>query len=419
MSEPACTVTVFDNAMHPVGEVGDYNSLSSEFARNAAGKGTIEVSGTNPVVFARLQQHTYDTVPVIIETDRPGEAPLRWTGWVSSTELKGEYNNPIVTATLTHSWDLLHHVLAWPQPYALIEAQVPAYDFQIGPVCTVLVHYLQANIVDRLHMPAIVLAPPSPDLSPWINLAARMTYLSDLVATAVKDVDVTVLCDMWMPGDAPIPGHTLTRATLVWSVVPSVSRPSVLFLDSAGETSDASVTATAQTAYSIVAGGKSPEVVNQLLVNYFGGLIGPWLADMFLAWNLYVDGPRHAAAGEYGPPELLVAAGTLAWTTDILQAGIQGLFDSAGKVAAKFTFPDGLSGRTFGTDFGLGDIIGAELWGVTYTEPLQSVTVTDDRTTGLVLKMAVGSSEATEDPVLKIVRRVQNLIKNVQALANS
>lgn len=425
VSEARCTVTVCDTAMRPLGEVGDYNSCQVEFKRNDVGQGTLEVPKSNPLALAlrpRAADGSRPTVPVIVDIEVGPDGArkvLRWPGLVMSCSTKGDVDNPIVTATLAHYWEILKHMLAWPNPALDVLAQAPAFDFQSGPVASVLAHYIRGN-AQRLGIPVVVINPPNPDTSPPINLAARMTNVADLVTKAMKDVDWTLTCTLWLPGDDAIPGYSsIADPTLVFETVPMTAKASVFFSDLAGEVSGAEVVDTAQTAYTVVGGGKSPDVVNQLLVNLLGGFIGGLLANYFLAFNLYVDATKKAAAGVFGLPEVFVAAGTQAFTTDILQAGIQGLFDTSGKTRATFNVLDNLSGRTFGIDYGLGDQVAVELWGDTYTEPVQSVVFKDDRSGGLTSTIACGLGEATEEPLLKVVRRVKDLIANVQSIISS
>lgn len=424
-TEARMTVTVCDNQMLGQGEIGDYSDCQVEFKRNDAGAGTLAVPYSNPLaqlLRPRRPDGTRPTVPVIVDIEvGPPNAvgvrqTLRWPGLVMSSSLKGDVDNPIITATLVHYWEILKHMQAWPNPALDVLVQAPAFDFQIGPVATVFAHYIRAN-AQRLGIPVVVINPAAPDLSPIINLAARMTTISDLVTKAIKDVDWTVTCTLWLPGDPPIPGYaSITNPTIVFQTVPMVSRPGVFFSDTTGEAFGAEVVDTAQTAHTVIGGGKSPDVVNQLLVNLLGGFIGGLLANYFLAFNLYVDAVKKAAAGVYGLPEVFVAAGTQAFTTNILQAGIQGLFDTSGKTRATFSVLDNLSGRTFGIDYGLGDQVAAELWGEVHTEPVQSVVFKDDRSTGLTSTIACGLGEATEVPLLKVVRRLQDLVANVQSL---
>jgi len=428
VSEPRCTVTVCDIAMRPLGEVGDYSDCQVEFKRNDVGTGTLAVPYSNPLaplLRPVRSDGTRPTVPVIVDLEvGPPNAvgvrqTLRWPGLVMSSSLKGDVDNPVVTATLAHYWEILKHMQAWPNPSLNVFVQAPAFDFQVGPVATVLAHYIRGN-AQRLGIPLVVIAPPSPDLSPPISLAARMTTVADLVAKAVKDVDWTVTCTLWLPGDPPIPGYgSITDPTLVFQTVPMVARPGVFFSDTTGEAFGAEVVDTAQTAHTVIGGGKSPDVVNSLLTQFAGGFLGGLLANYFLAFNLYVDTVKKAAAGVYGLPEVFVAAGTQAFTTDILQAGIQGLFDTSGKTRATFNVLDNLPGRTFGVDYGLGDQVAAELWGEVHTQPVQSVVFKDDRSGGLTSTIACGLGEATEEPLLKVVRRVKDLITNVQSLTSA
>lgn len=424
-SEPRCTVTVCDTAMRPLGEVGDYESCQVEFKRNDAGTGTLSVPYDNPLaplLRPSRPDGTRPTVPVIVDVEvGPEDArqTLRWPGLVMSSSIKGDADNPVITATLVHYWEILKHMLAWPNAGTDILAQAPAFDFEVGPVASVIAHYIRGN-AQRLGIPVVVINPPTPDPSPIINLAARMTTIADLVTKAMKDVDWTVLCTLWLPSDPPIPGYaSITNPTIVFQTVPMVSKPGVFFSDTTGEAFGAEVVDTAQSAHTVVGGGKSPDVVNQLLVNLLGGLIGGLLANYFLAFNMYIDAVKKAAAGVYGLPEVFVAAGTQAFTVDILQAGMQGMFDASGKTRATFTVADNLDGRTFGIDYGLGDQVVAELWGDTYTEPVQSVVFKDDRSAGLTSTIACGLGEATEVPVLKLVRRVKELATNVQSLIST
>jgi hypothetical protein len=350
------------------------------------------------------------------------------------------------------------------------------------------------NLLEMLLTP-IVVVPTNAifDTSPWVSFSGRMDQLSTLIAQVVKDTGITVTMQLWLPGDPQPPGLLvpLQVPTIVMDAKSNlnVTGPTGTFLDGIlqdtvdlgtsvlGQVLDPflnpnseyapqginiaptigvnfvqpwvvltddprsgllqySVKARHALAHTIVAGGKSPQWLNDLLnlvasfaiqtLSIIIGISGipsdlfdGTIDDVLLAFQNVENGRRRIDLGPYGFPEYFCQTGSSAYTLDTWFAMKNAMWDSRGLYTYQWTMYNGYP-YTVGVDIHVGQMASFANRGLLYTDYVDSVVYTDDRSTRLgKLEITVGDGQLVEGPIPKLYRKLVEFEKAFQIITLS
>lgn len=189
-------------------------------------------------------------------------------------------------------------------------------------------------------------------------------------------------------------------------------------------------------AYTVVGGGKSPQWIDDLLnitaswaIDAITTLIGisgipddlfnGIIDDVILAFQQIENGQRRLDLGPYGFPEYFVQTGCSAYTLDEWFALEGAMWDTRGLYTYQWTWLNGFP-YTLGVDIFVGGLASFANRGQLYTDWIDSVVYTDDRTTRVGrLEVTVGDGAFVENPVAKIYRKLVNAEKAFQILTLS
>lgn len=341
----------------------------------------------------------------------------------------------------------------------------------------------------------IVVVPTDPifDASPWVSFSGRMDQCSTLIEQVCKDTGTNVTMTLWLPGDPQPQGLLvpLTQATIVMDATDNlnVTGPTGTFLDGIlqdtvdlnnsvlGETLDPflnpnnayapqginiapeigvnfvqpwvvltddprsglleySVKGRHPLAFTVVAGGKSPQWINDLLNiaaswaidaittaigisgipdDLFNGIID----DLILAFWQAENGSRRLDLGPYGFPEYFCQTGSSSYTLDSWFAMQNAMWDTRGLYTYQWTFYNGYP-YEIGVDIFVGQMASFANRGLLYTDFVDSVVYADDRGTRLgKLEVTVGDGQFVENPVAKLYRKLVNFEKAFQIITLS
>ena len=331
------------------------------------------------------------------------------------------------------------------------------------------------------------------DTSPWVSFSGRMDQVSTLIEQVCKDTGITVTMQLWLPGDPQPAGlrATLTQATIVMDAKSNlgVTGPTGTFLDGIlqdvvdleasvlGEvlapflnpnsayapqginiapslgvnfvqpwvvlTDDSrsgllqySVKGRHALAHTVVAGGKSPQWLNDLLnlvasfaiqtLSIIIGISGipsdlfdGTIDDVILAFFQSENGRRRIALGPYAFPEYFCQTGASAYTLDAWFAMQNAMWDTRGLYTYQWTFYNGYP-YTLGVDLHIGQMASFANRGLLYTDYIDSVVFTDDRSTRLgKLEITVGDGQFMESPIAKLYRKLVEFEKAFQIITLS
>lgn len=261
---------LFDRTYNEINEVNDHIDLKLSKPRLALPTGTLTLKGTDPLVDYVLQCDT-TTIPFVWD-----KGAVRWSGRidVAHDRLKDGINT--VECELIHDRVWLDRILAWPDPWAPILAQVPFREWWgIGPAITVmktliaeqalriqtglweLVNNLGSlnpdvrawfgtllmqnnlslnDLMQAVTTPiAVVFTDPLFDTSPWIEIDGRMDTVWKLMQQQLEDNGLYVDVNVWLPGEPQPAGMIipLQVATIVVDIKDRANRTgfSGTFLD--------------------------------------------------------------------------------------------------------------------------------------------------------------------------------------------
>jgi hypothetical protein len=372
-------VTVYDKAYNKVGSINGYVSLSVSHDWNAVGAGTLIISEHDPLAGALLACNT-SVVPI-----RVASVNGLWTGRVGHAELSGPVGAGTVTATLVDDWAWFRALLAWPDPTQPLTSQPASSDVTNVPIDTAVKGYISAN-AQREGIPLYVVPAPSPDPSPPVNLSARFTPIDELCTVPLTMNNRTLTIGMWLPGDPQLAGTTLTSPTLVVDIVRSQDNPRITWTDTFGGVTSRTVTVTAPTAVTALAGG-----AGALAARYF---------------TTVTDQLAFTNQGNFAFREVFVNASDQAIADRVNQAATASLDNhNAGLAAYSFGVLDG-NPWAYGRDYHLGDIGGASLAGVEVRQRITRVTESDDATKGYQVQPILGATSSTETANIAVLRAV-------------
>ena len=350
------------------------------------------------------------------------------------------------------------------------------------------------NLLEMLLTP-IVVVPTNAifDTSPWVSFSGRMDQVSTLIEQVCKDTGINVTMQLWLPGDPQPPGLLvpLTNPTIVMDAKSNlgVTGPTGTFLDGIlqdvvdlgssvlGQVLDPflnpnsayapqginiaptigvnfvqpwvvltddprsgmlqySVKGRTPLCHTIVAGGKSPQWINDLLnlvasfaiqtlsiiigisgipTDLFNGVID----DVLLAFFMSENGKRRIALGPYAFPEVFCQTGSSAYTLDGWFAMQNAMWDSRGLYTYQWTFYNGYP-YTLGVDIHVGQMASFANRGLLYTDYVDSVVFTDDRSSRVgKLEITVGDGQFVESPIAKLYRKLVQFEKAFQIITLS
>ena len=189
-------------------------------------------------------------------------------------------------------------------------------------------------------------------------------------------------------------------------------------------------------AFTVIGGGKSPQWLDDLLNiasswaidaittiigisgipdDLFDGIID----DVILAFQQIENGTRRLQMGPYGFPEFFVQTGSSAYTLDEWFALEGAMWDTRGLYTYQWTFLNGYP-YEIGVDLFVGQLASFACRGKLYTDWVDSIVYTDDRTTRLGrLEVTVGDGQFVENPVAKLYRKMVNFEKAFQIVTLS
>ena len=377
-----------------------YTSLElNQEAGFTAATGQITVTADHPLA-SRLMQASSDVVPITARA--PGG--WTWTGRVDSYDASGRPGREMLNLQLVDDKRLLH-IPAWPSTRTPLEMQLKR-DYQVGRLRTVATHYISENLA-RVGTPAYVML-PTLDNSPIVDVAAKMTYLDDLLGDLIDKHDHTIVCRMWWPGQ-PFPagkmaalvdrsvmarqvhltaarvdaavnprGRRIAEPTvpgLIVSVEPARNRQHVRFSSNGRDVQEFKLTGRTPGPRTAIVGGKSDDWVNELIgmaidaaaqaillaLGSAAGPIGTIIAggianiiinemtDTLIAYQQRTDVQGKAALGPFAPTESFTSSSAGAYTFDTSALAERQLMEDEGGQAIEITIADGVS-KVLGDD---------------------------------------------------------------------
>lgn len=375
--------------------IPDYQSCSVTWQRLGVGTGTLTTPERGPAVEA-LQARDFP-VPFVISA--PGYP--RWSGraqHVESEVTTGRVGQMSITLVSDRTW--LQHLLAAPVPSSPWSSQTAEHDTRTGPLVTVAKAYITANVArlaaenagQRLGAPPIAVVPVAgADGSPVVTLKARNQTLADLLTESLRAAGYDLTVDMWLPGDPPRAGLQLSTPTLVVDVVRGRDQHYVNFRDTLGGLTKRTVTVTHPQAMSVLVQGpgeKTERVFRKV-----------WAAD-----------ERPATLGRWGYPEATLDATDVdaADTATLDRRGRDRLAELAGTVSVALELDDR---RPWSAgpqaDYWVNDTVRATFTGVTSTDVIERLTLSDSGTG--VLRASPQFGQAAESPDRQLAAAVAQL----------
>lgn len=350
------------------------------------------------------------------------------------------------------------------------------------------------NILDMLMTP-IVVVPTNPifDTSPWVSFSGRMDSCSTLIEQVCKDTGTNVTVQLWLPGDpqpaglvvplhlptivvdatdnlnvtgptgtfldgilqvavdletstlgtvlAPFLNPTAAYAPQGINIAPSVGvnfvQPWVVLTDDErGPLMEYSIKGRTPLAHTVVAGGKSPQWINDLLnilvswaieaITMAIGIMGipsdlfdGTIDDVILAFWQAENGQRRRDLGPYAWPEFFCQTGSSAYTLDSWFSMQGAMWDTRGLYTYQWSFLNGFP-YTLGVDIFVGQLASFASRGRLYTDFVDSVVFTDNRTTRVgKLEVTVGDGQFVENPIAKLYRKLVGFEKAFQVITLS
>lgn len=371
--------------------------LSEEFGA-VAGAGTITFPATHKLA-SRVMQASQDVVPITASTDDGWE----WTGQIKNPVAEGKPGAETITAELICDKNHIFNVLAWPSPRTGLGLQ-GKFDYEVGPLRTVVTHYLAENLA-RVGLPCYVMLPPPriEDKSPTIDVAAKMQPLGELLQPFLEQYEYNLTVRMWWPGKPFPEGKVIalpaglpqierfnrvtlgnldntfnpkgkpkwapTTPGLVISVDPVRNREHVRFSTSGRGIEHFRLSGKSPGAVESIAGGKADDWVNELInlsidsavqgiLVALGSTAGPagavigaavgnilkdQLHDIVLSYQAREDVQRKAQMGPFAPPEVFTSSSAGAFTFDTSALNERALLENAGGQTVEIVLTNGVA----------------------------------------------------------------------------
>ena len=182
--------------------------------------------------------------------------------------------------------------------------------------------------------------------------------------------------------------------------------------------------------WQILIGGKSPAWVNNLinattswildsimivigLTGVPSNLLDGLFNDVLLSFQVAQNFNRRNEMGPYGRPEKFVATGAAPYNVDALFSFISAMWDSRGYRSAQASFRNGYP-YSVGRDVFIGSLMSIAENGTVYTDYVENIVITDNRTERAKVIVQIGDGKAEEAPIAKL----QRLITGIQEAVN-
>ncbi|MFC7424068.1 hypothetical protein [Nocardia tengchongensis] len=380
-------VTYYDNSGRPLGECGDYISVTFTPKRNGIAAGTIVLKDSDPMVSV-AENCWYTVIPVTIEL----ASGWRWSGRVDTSSDDVVRGVGTATLQLISDYCWFSSLLVFPAWWMPIEAQIPKEAVFVGPAITNIKELVAEQILRQsgligaalefagniLNPPAylgslldfyglpLVVVPTNPltDTSKWTSITCKMTTVAAAVEQTLKDCGLVLTADLWLPGD-PQPaadwGIILTDPVVVIDVrdYSGVTGLTGTMLDGLiGGVIDLIDTVLGEI-LSLVAGANVSDSNSTDATNPYGnGILAQLLGiDAKPPWVIYEDGPRsgieesHVTA--HSPLAYRVVTGGKSpdWVNKgidlVLEYGLSLLLAAFGASGISSTLLDGLFDNVF------------------------------------------------------------------------
>lgn len=377
--------------------------LTQEFGCHI-GQGELQVPSTHPLA-SRIMQASTDVVPITADNGNG----WHWTGQIKDPIAEGTPGSEVITCTLVDDVQHLYSTYCWPSTRTGLALQGKR-DFQVGPLRTVVTHYVVENLA-RAGVPCYVMLPPTRinDKSPHVNVAAQMHPIGEVISPLLEQHEYHLDVRMWVPGDDFPDGKMIalpdglsqlerfhrvnigqldntfapsgprkwepTTPGLLVQIKPIRERKHVRFSTRGRGIEHIRLAGKSPGAVTSIAGGKSDEWVNQA-INFsidaavqgilvaLGSLAGPagavigraiggfaqsQLADTILAYQSRTDVQRAARMGPFHPKEAFSSSSAGAFTLDTSQLTERQLVEANGGQAIELELTDGIA-ITLGDD---------------------------------------------------------------------
>ena len=233
------TIEVRRGMMELEGYVGDHIEAEFEFVDNETGPGHIEVSWKSKWAywFKRCDKEN-----IFIHAFINGK---KWTGRVDRCRKIRKGKRRTVVAELVSDYVWFEAMMAWASPFAPLFFQLPKKDVMVAPTITMIKTYifknvfrLQANLwrfpagfwnnpakhwwsIEQWMQPCVVI-PTNPifDSTRWNALLARMTPMNQLFEDVLRQENLVLKAEAWVPGRDPQPSKdiTLTKPCIVMDI---------------------------------------------------------------------------------------------------------------------------------------------------------------------------------------------------------
>lgn len=185
-------------------------------------------------------------------------------------------------------------------------------------------------------------------------------------------------------------------------------------------------------AYTIIGGGKSPTWVNKIIdvilelilsevlvvlgaTGIATTIIDGLFDDVILAFQLAENAKRRFKLGRFGFPEYCQGTGSTAYTLDEFFAMETAMWDTRGYTSAQVSMFDGIP-YTMGLDYQIGDLMSWVHLGKLYTDYIDEIEATDDRTKRVEVITKIGDGSAQESPYTKLQRRITGFKEAIQVM---
>lgn len=184
--------------------------------------------------------------------------------------------------------------------------------------------------------------------------------------------------------------------------------------------------------WQILLGGKSPAWVNNLinattswildsimivigLTGIPSNLLDGLFNDVLLSFQLVQNFERRNDMGPYGRPEKFVATGAAPYNIDALFSFISAMWDSRGYRSAQCSFRNGFP-YSVGRDIFNGSLMSIAEGNTVYTDYIENIVITDNRTERAKVIVQIGDGKAEEAPIAKLQRLITGIQESVNVL---
>lgn len=269
-----------------------------------------------------------------------------------------------------------------------------------------------------LQMPTIVV-----DVKDRSGITGPTGTFIDGVITDVVDLQNSVLGEALSPFLNPTGEYAPEGVNIAPAIGVNFMEPWAIFQDHPrGGLTEFHLNGHHPLAHTVIGGGKSPKWLNDLInaslefmidaieitVGFTGipdTLFDGTFDDILLAFQEIENGARRINLGPYGWPEFFQQTGSSAYTLDEWFALQKAMWDTRGYHSIQLSFDNGYP-YTVGQDLFVGQLASFALLGKLYTDYIDKVKVTDDRTSRAKVEIMIGDGSAQESSIAKVLRKL-------------